>query len=337
MRIRNDPGQDAPNSRSQALTQQPTARWGIVSTIKADHRAVLDFVAYHVELGAHRLYIHLDVPAPETFAALKAHPKVRVFTCDAAYWRRLGVARPAKHQARQTANATHAYRSRATEVDWLIHIDVDEFLWPDDPVDQTLAALPAKVQCARVRPIEALAPVDGLPVHFKGFLPAGPEREATVARLYPRFGPYVKGGFVSHLAGKLFLRTGLGAATIKIHNAFVDGVMNPGEAELDSLRLCHCHAKSWDQWLAAFQYRLTHGSYRAELAPARARDKGGLTLHEVLSLVQDSEGEAGLRAFYDELCADTPALRLALETEGLLYRCDLQLEAKRQKQFPSGK
>ncbi|MDK3016214.1 glycosyltransferase family 2 protein [Pseudodonghicola flavimaris] len=303
-------------------------KWGIVSTIKADEREILEFAAYHLELGAHRLYIHLDDPEQETFDRLKAHPKIRVFACDEAYWRKRGK-RPVKHQARQTANATRLYR-RARDVDWLIHIDVDEFLWPGPPLADQLAALPADILCARVRPIEALAGPEPL---FKGFIPAGPEREATVERLYPRFGAFVKGGFLSHLAGKLFVRTGLGPTTLKIHNVFVGDQMNPGETELRDTLLCHNHAKNWDEWIASFQYRLSQGSYRAELAPSRPREHGGLTLHEVLSTIHDSEGDAGLRAFYDELCADTPSLRGALEREGLLHRCELDLTAKYRKQF----
>ncbi len=305
--------------------------WGLVATIKAPAREILDFAAYHIALGAHRLFLVLDAPNPEALAALKAHPKVRVFTSDADHWRKLGVSRPIKHQARQTANATDIYRRKGGEVDWLIHMDVDEFLWPDRPLSDTLGALPAATQCARVRPAEALA---GDGTLFKGFIPAGPAREATVARLYPRFGAHVKGGFMSHLAGKLFVRTGLDPLVVKIHNVFHGAQMNPGETELTGPLLLHRHAKSWQDWIAAYRYRLKHGSYRAELAPARARDKGGLTLHEVLSGIEAAEGESGLRAFYDELCADSPALRQALEAEGLLHRCDLQLDAKRRKQFP---
>lgn len=305
--------------------------WGLVATIKAPAREILDFAAHHIELGAHRLFLFLDAPNPEARAALKAHPKVRVFTCDDAHWRKLGVGRPVKHQARQTANATDTYRRKGHEVEWLIHIDVDEFLWPERELGETLEALPDTVQCARIRPIEALS---GDGTLFKGFIPAGPAREATVARLYPRFGPHVKGGFLSHLAGKLFMRTGLDPMVVKIHNVFHGDTMNPGETELTDVLLCHCHAKSWDQWIAAYRYRLAQGSYRAELAPARPRDKGGLTLHEVLSEIEASEGESGLRAFYDELCADSPDLRRALKAEALLHRCDLDLERKRRKHFP---
>lgn len=304
--------------------------WGIVATIKAPARDILDFAAYHLDLGAHRLYLYLDAPNPEALASLKPHPRLRVITCDAAYWRKLGPRRPAKHQVRQSANATHAYGRRA-EVDWLIHMDVDEFVWPDAPLADLLGALPPGTLCARIRPMEALAGAAGL---FKGFIPPGPRREAIVERLYPTWGSHVKGGFLSHLAGKLFVRTGLGPLTVKIHNVFSGERMNPGETELDRVALCHCHAKSWEDWIAAFAYRHEKGAYRAELAPNRPRERGGMSLHEVLGLIESEQGEPGLRAFYDEICTASPGLCDRLAAEGLLRHCDLGLDAKRRKHFP---
>lgn len=313
--------------------EQATPTWGLCATIKAPLRDVLGFVAYHLDLGAHRLFIYLDDPQDPALPVLKAHPKVRVTACDDAWWRKAG-RRPKKHQLRQTHNATHAYGRRA-EVDWLIHIDVDEFLWPRDGaagLGTHLAALPAHVKTARVRPVEALA---GDATLFKGFIPPGPARAPTVARLYPTYGPYLKGGFISHVAGKPFIRTGQGALVVKIHNVFAGDVMNPGEAELDSLRLCHCHAKSWDDWIAAYRYRLNHGSYRAELAPALARDKGGLSLHELFARIEAENGESGLGAFHDEVCAATPRLIAALQNDALLDRCDLDLDHRIAKHFPT--
>ena len=99
--------------------------WGIASTILAPTRDILQFAAYHLAAGAQRLYIYLDAPNDEAFAHLDAHPKIRVITCDARYWKQRKRDRPDAHQQRQTANATHAY-NRRREVDWLIHMDADE-------------------------------------------------------------------------------------------------------------------------------------------------------------------------------------------------------------------
>lgn len=306
-------------------------KWGLVATVKAPVDEILGFAAHHIELGAHRLYLYLDVPEPRAFALLKSHPKVRVFDCNAAHWRKLGKARPKRHQVRQCLNATHCY-GRPPEVDWLAHVDVDEYLWSDTPPGLLLAALPANCLCARVRPIEAL---DGTGTAFKGFIPPGPKRDAIVRRLYPEFGRYVRGGFLSHTAGKLFLRTGLLDVAFRIHNAQVGAARNPGEQELDQAALCHRHARSWSHWIAAYRYRLQQGSYRADLPPNRGDEPFGLSLHELLTGLAAQEGESGLRRFYDEFCADTPARRASLRAEGLLRLCDLDLDAKRRKHFPA--
>ncbi len=305
-------------------------KWGLSATIKAPAREILDFAAYHLEQGAHRLYIYLDDDNPAAFTHLKAHPKIRVVTCDDRYWRKLTGKRPAKHQVRQVINATHAYERRI-ETDWMAHIDVDEFLRPDEDLSTILGALGDQVNCARVRPMEMLS---GDGTAFKAFIPNNHDRRAIVARLYPTYGEHMKIGFISHIVGKLFVRTGLSKLEVRIHNVFQGKETNPGEMELDRVALCHAHATSWQNWLAAYRFRLNNGSYRAELAPNHPREMGGMSMFELLNWIESDSGEAGLQAFYDELCADTPELRARLSAEGLLRLCDLQLDVKRWKHFP---
>lgn len=308
----------------------PLPRWGLSSTIKAPLDEILGFAAWHLEQGAHRLYIYLDDPDSDAFDILKAHPRIRVRQCGEVWWRRNGGKRPEKHQVRQTINATHAY-SRKPEVDWLIHIDVDEFLWPDTGIARDLAKLPSDILTARVRPAEALA---GQGQCFKAFIPTSPERQGIIERLYPTFGMHLRGGFVSHTAGKVFVRTGLENIKIRIHNAFRGQDMNPGETELDRIALLHCHARDWDDWLAHYQYRLQHGSYRSDLAPIRPPEKGGISLHDLFRWLEAEEGEAGLRAFYDEVLSDAAGLPERLGSEGLLRRHKLDPAAMIRKHFP---
>ncbi|MFG6562636.1 glycosyltransferase family 2 protein [Sulfitobacter sp. 1A13421] len=308
-----------------------TTKWGLVATILAPAEEIRRFAAYHLEAGAHRLYLYLDAENPEAFQSLKAHPKIRVTTCDEAYWQRLCGKRPQKHQVRQSQNATRAY-SRADDVDWLIHMDVDEFLVSDRPVHEVLATLPPAQKITRIRPMEALA---GDGTAFKAFIPNGPERAQIVSALYPTYGDYVKGGFLSHLAGKVFVRTGMAEVRLQIHNAFQHDTMIDGPEQQPGIDLAHLHAKSWPEWLAAYRYRLEKGSYRADLAPNRPRDRGGLSMHELFSMIESEGGEPGLRAFFDEVCADTPELRETLNAHGLLRLADLDLDAKVSRHFPS--
>lgn len=301
--------------------------WGVSATIKAPTREILQFAAYHLEAGAQRLYLYLDDDNAEAYGLLKAHPKIRPTLCDDARWKGK---RPKKHQVRQTRNATHAYRRRV-DVDWIIHMDVDEFLVSERPIAEILAALPADQQIARIRPMEQLA---GDGSTFKGFVPNGPERAAIVAELYPTFGPHIKGGFLSHLAGKVFVRSGLGEVRVQIHNVFQNDDMLLGPEDTDGIDLAHCHAKSWEDWLATYRYRLESGSYRADLAPNRPRDQGGLSMHQLFTMIESDGGETGLRAFFDEVCADTPALREKLSHYGLLRHAELGLNTTMRGHFP---
>ncbi|MDQ2095356.1 glycosyltransferase family 2 protein [Rhodobacteraceae bacterium 10Alg 79] len=311
-------------------------RWGVVATVKAPLLTIADWAAYHLDLGAHRVIVYLDAPDDAAFDALNAHPKLRVVKADAANWR--SSKRPDRHQPRQSANLRHAYRRKARDLDWLAHIDVDEFLWPLNPLEDQLAALSIDCLCARIRPIEALSGEgQNLPdgqIPFKAMTNDRAQRQRETQDIYPTFGAHLNGGFLSHVAGKLFIRTGQDGLEMKIHNIWQDGVQNPGQVELTGTELCHLHAKSFGDWQASFRYRHEQGAYRAELAPNRARESGGMTMHELFAAILEDAGDAGLRAFYDEVCLATPDLRARLDAHGLLRLYDLDLAEKRRKQFP---
>lgn len=303
--------------------------WGLVSTIRAPAAEILRFAAYHLDLGAHRLHLYLDAPNPEGLPALQAHPKIRVITCDETYWKRRKRDRPPMHQMRQTLNATHAY-SR-TQVTWLAHIDVDEFIWPETDLTERLTALPDDTACARMRPIESLPDRPSL---YKGFIPSGPDRDRIVRGLYPTYGAYVKGGFMSHVAGKIFARTGLDMVRYRIHNVYVDGCKNPGQIELPDVDLCHHHGHTWQAWRASFDDRLEKGSYRPDLAPNLPPELGGLSMHDLFTLILQNHGETGLRQAFDELAARDNSVFARLRAGNWIKTRDLQLDRKIAKHFP---
>ncbi|WP_113913295.1 glycosyltransferase family 2 protein [Roseovarius dicentrarchi] len=311
---------------------QQSTKWGLVSTIKADAETILNFAAHHLEIGAHRIHIYLDADCPDARTALDAHPRCTVTLTDDAYWSRRR-ARPDAHQARQTANATRAYRRRPG-VDWLGHVDVDEFLCPSTPFAAQLAALPEDARTARVRPIEALASTADDPADatwFKACHPRQSPRNAQTEEIYPTFGALLNGGFLSHVAGKIFVRTGQQNLSLRIHNAFDGDGQIPNRHDLDQTLLCHFHAHSWDTWQRAYRYRLHSGSYRAGL---KGPDSVPMTMNALFNAIESEGGVPALRRFYDEVCTATPALRARLAAHNLLHRVDLNLDAKRAKHFP---
>lgn len=308
--------------------------WGVVTTVKAPLAEIERFAAYHLELGATRLCIYLDDDNEAAYTALRQHPKISVFRTHGEHWRSKN--RPVKHQARQSANARHAYKRKAGSLDWLAHIDVDEFLYPlAGPIAAQLAALPAACMVARVRPVEALWHPDG-DIHFKAMTQDRKQRHKETEAIYPTFGAHLNGGFLSHVAGKLFVRTGVEEADYRIHNVYLNSIENPGQEELSGTELCHMHATSFEHWMQNYRYRLAHGVYRAGLKPNRPRERGGLTLNELLSTLEQTEGIEGLKAFFHEVCTATPDLLARLKAHGLLRSHTLELEAAREKHFPSG-
>ena len=307
-------------------------RWGTVTTTNAALPEILDFAAWHLELGAHRIYLYLDDAMPEAEERLAAHPKIRVFRTDDAWWAKRN-GKPAKHQVRQGANARHA-NNRKPEVDWLAHIDTDEFLLPSRPVAEELAALPESCLCARVRPVEALAPLEaGAETAFKAFPLDQRARQEAAEACFPTWGRHLSGGFLSHVAGKLFFRPGTKGLQIRIHNVELDGQTNPGQVELSDLELGHFHAADWEHFLRLYRFRLAQGSYRAELKP-QARREGAVNLHTLFEMIEGAGGEEALRLFYDEVCTARPALLDQLAARGLLRRRCMDLAALRKRHFP---
>ncbi len=306
-------------------------RWGIVSTIKAPAQDILAFAAYHLDRGAHRVCIYLDAPCPEAFVHLKAHPKVRVIDCDAAYWKRQPKDRPDTHQVRQTYNANRAYRKQCDGLTWLAHIDADEFLWSARPIHEVLQDLPEEALCTRVRPIEALADSE---TYFRAPVPQGPETDSLLRKLYPTYGVHSHRGMLSHVAGKLFVRTGVPQLRIRIHNAFVEDLQNPCLVKSPEIDLCHFHAKNWDAWFSHFKYRHSQGTYRSSLKAPRGDPHSAPNMHQTLTQVLKTDGEAGLRAYFDEFCADSPERRAQLEDHGLLRVRDLNISRSLDTHFP---
>ena len=101
---------------------------------------VAAYAAHHLWSGASSVHIYLDRDDPRTRALLAPLDRVHVTVADAGYWRReFDKKVPKTHQRRQTLNATHAYTKR--DVEFLLHLDADEFLLQGEPIEKELKRL----------------------------------------------------------------------------------------------------------------------------------------------------------------------------------------------------
>lgn len=301
-------------------------RWGTVSTVKAPLPALARFAAHHIELGAARVTLCLDDPQPEVIGFFAGHPIVQVHACDAAWWDGVRDKARSTHQRRQAHNATRVYRT--SDLDWLAHIDVDEFLLPAGDMATLLAAQDETVAALRVRPAEQLSTADGTAPApaFKLTRRHQGHKRAVLADIFPEFGPHLGEGHLSYFGGKAITRTGLAGLRIGLHSPMRKGarVANCSTA-IDSYVL-HAHAATWAGFERHLAFRMSRGSYRAS-------SNGNKALNGVIEVLCEAEGTAGLRRLYDELQAARPDLLARLDRYGMLLRHDLQLDAKVARQF----
>lgn len=288
--------------------------WGLVATVKAPEEQLLAHVAHHQSLGARNLRLYFDDPADPAIPRLSRLPGVTTIRCTDWYWALRG-GRPDKLHNRQIRNARHA--QGRCRLDWLGHLDVDEFLHSPRPVATILAEVPREVPNVLIDSFEAIHD-PGLPDdiftarQFRAAL-----RDAHRALLDPIFGPaapLLAKGNLSHTIGKSFCRIAARDVKLGLHEVFRNGqaIAQPFHPEL---RLLHFHAQDRAAWLAALPFRLRNGAYHFPAEQA-------LREHLVAA------DAAGLAAFYDAAMTLTPDKAALLQRHDLLVTADLALRDK---------
>ncbi|MWD30032.1 hypothetical protein E0K89_021380 [Aquicoccus sp. SCR17] len=185
--------------------------WGVVVTCSEPLALTLGFAAHYLALGASEIQVFLDRPQATCASLLARLPGVTVTLCDGEHWARASRfgRRPDTVTQRQLENAALAYARSG--VDWLMHVDCDEFLLPTLPFHEILAGAPDNVEYLHFRNLE------------RSLLRDQPQRDIfdgvfrhAVPPLWMkdlpdrlRTEPYTRGGFTGHLEGKTIQRTGL--------------------------------------------------------------------------------------------------------------------------------
>ncbi len=314
-----------PVPASCVVTDPAKVSWVTVSTVKAPLAEIAKFAAHHLDIGAAEVILYLDEPDEEIVTFFAPYPKVTVIECSDAYWVDLGKSRPQAHQLRQTFNASHTYDQLASTTNWVIHLDVDEFLISKRPIAECLAEVPSDDAAAIARTIEGLARDDGAVEHFKKTHRQAGVGSSLLEEIYPTFGPHLHGGFVGHSVGKSFTRTHLETSGIRlgIHGPRRDGNDFANRTPLADVFLGHIHMSSWAEFISKLPFRRSRGSYRSH-----AKVTSRLGTGELLDFLVEHEGETGLRQFYEEVCMDSEQLRQRLDQHGMLMPYDLDLDAK---------
>jgi hypothetical protein len=307
-------------------TNPDSIKWGVVSTIRAPLGDIARFAAYYLDAGASELNIYLDQPDPVVSEFFSTNAQVRIVECNDEYWagkpEKLGLS----HQLRQAFNATKCYSH--SNLDWLAHLDVDEFVLPAQAMSDLLAQAPANAAYLRMQPVEMLAqsdPYNGTS-YFKKTNLAAAQDNSVLPRIYPNFGIYVPQGFISYTGAKNIARTGMKGIRLGIHSVLLNNQHIQNCHTMPDLWVGHAHAPSWDIFLHHLKFRISKGSYRKSI-------NNNSKLSDVIDFLTTQCTETELRQFYTELCQASPTLLARLEAHDMLVKARLDLDDKVRRWF----
>jgi hypothetical protein len=308
--------------------------WGTVTTLRAPPDLVTAFVRHHLSIGAAQIWLYFDDPDDPAAEIADALPRTVVIRSDAAHWARIG-RRPDRHQNRQVRNAQMAYRT-AEGLDWIAHVDVDEWIWPDRPMADILSDVPdadaPTGAMLRLLPFEAmhdpsLPPGPVAARHFRPDLRRLPSPlRSDILGIYAAMLPT---GLLSHHVGKAVFRRGVSDLMPRIHTAFLGGERLAQGPVASDCRLLHFHANNREAWRRALPFRLSRGAY--QYAPMlaeflrRAIDAGtgdGPAAAEKRDAASvEIPWTPDLRHFYDETqCLTEPKRTLLRAADALFER-----------------
>ena len=270
------------------------------------------FVAHHLTLGADRIQLFFDDPDDPAADTLRQIDRVLVTRCTDAFWTKNGFPRAEKLQERQRRVLRRVYRS--TNLDWMLHIDIDEYMQTKQPISALLERTPKDQPVVKAAPFESMYDPTLKDDLFTGRLFRGWVQDPDLRRIvFGNLAPILTGGMLSHRQGKCFFRSGVEGLVPTVHNARLNGATTNEMPFHPDLTLLHFHANEPDQWVASAHSRARSGSYSFQ----------PMLAEHILSLDQEQ-----LYAFFQQVHHLLPETEQLLRDNGLLVEADLHLRDK---------
>lgn len=290
---------------SMYFTEAGPATWGVVCTARETPELLAAFAAHHAAIGASRIHLYLDEPSPRALALLAVIPAVEVTVCDQAYWARVNNGRPRSQEGRQIVNAQDALQR--TKVDWLLHIDADEFLSPRRDLSLELSQVPAGIEYLHLEMRERAFTGGTRPeTIFDGAFRVPIQQDQRVLRLVygPGFG-FTDGGFTGQTAGKSIVRVKDCELLMGIHRPRVPSTQareRPLFLQCQSAVLLHFEGLTPAHWMAKITRYSQNPRYREGDLLGRHQKR------QVSYLVRNNWSSEALRKLHDLLkFIDEPA------------------------------
>lgn len=307
--------------------KKPT--WGVVCTALEPPALLAAFVAHHLAIGASRVHLIIDQPNQEIEALFAQVPECQLNVGDEEFCQtHLGGAKSDRIFRRQRLNASWA--AHTTDVDWLLHVDADEFLHASD-FAAVLAALPDEVDAVCLPNVERVycdvnEAADDSSIFAGGFRRQITDEAAQNLLLSEEQRNFTIGGFCGHHFGKSATRTGRGHG-IGIHRPIRRTA--PQVLTVNQPLVCHFDGLTRTHWVRKLLRYAGKGIY--EQPPAHAVPR-----HNQMLYIQEHAGDPKVAAeLHDRLRVLGPDAADRFAALGYLERFDLGIEQAVANLFPT--
>ena len=292
------------------------ARWGVVTTAREPLQLLIAFVAHHLSVGASEVHIFLDTPDKSKARKLAAIKGCFVTECSPAYWKQVAGRRHVRSlNMRQIKNAESVYKT--TDLDWLLHMDADEFVMPSSDIGQALAASDPELVYREIPNVERvyLGPDTPQTIFDGSFVIPMKHDAETRLRLYGERQSYLMDGVLGHQSGKSLVRVGE-EVVIGIHsprkNKKFTRTRYLNSKPLEGTRILHFDGLTPQHWISKLQRYVA--TYRPEELPTL----GDARLAQIEHIVAAGGDEKALVGLHHLLRHLSPEAEAALREAGQL-------------------
>lgn len=219
------------------------------------------FCKKYLDLGASKISIYYD----RNDFALNDERVLCVNVYGNLFWNGIGMTRPSLVEDRQREIYNYAYRKAST--DWVLFVDIDEFIHFNGNLEKVLKICPENVPGIRFPTIEAVFAYDQRNLYedfgARLFRKSGNRYLSFIvtAFVYPGISNVFTRGLLGHAIGKQMVRSHLPEIEIKIHHAESHGsiiktITTSNFCGGIDIFLLHFHAISLDDWRKKMRLRL---------------------------------------------------------------------------------
>ena len=243
------------------------------TTLRASYPDTMSFVYYHLNSGVDHMYLFFDNPEDKAIAELEDEERVTCFRCDDDYWnsakkfvRRDKSVREFNSKLdvldladKQITNANSALRlSRKKGIDWIVHLDSDELIFPINRLYKELCNATKDISEIRFQIREAISsqlsyksPFSNVNLFKK---PASKLKSILAQKIGCSIvfeGQYFRG----HTSSKCAVRTSSDIQSMSIHKPYYISTNNKIIIS-KNVKLFHFDTMGFESWQNKWKWRM---------------------------------------------------------------------------------